>query len=125
MDRKCTHVYLIRIQLANGKCRWDYGVPVKCSWKRPALRPLPVAETPMAARGSEVMEIKTCFQARKSQNWRYCTQVLFTTALMPHVTSMSTSSALQRKVTLRQDHTFPSTGTKIPLDSTRTADTAM
>lgn len=33
MDRKCTHVYLIRIQLAKGKCRWDYGVPVKCSWR--------------------------------------------------------------------------------------------
>lgn len=38
------HAYLTRIQLANGKCRWDYGAPLKCSWKRLALRPLLVAE---------------------------------------------------------------------------------
>lgn len=79
----------------------------------------------MAAEGSEVMEIKTFFKAQKKQGWRSHTQLLFTTALMPHATSMSMSSALQRKSSLRQDHTFPSTGTNIPLDSTTTADIKM
>lgn len=53
----------------------------------------------MAAEGSEVMEIKTFFEAGKSPDWRSHTQVLFTTTLIPH--AMSVSSALQIKAALR------------------------
>lgn len=39
----------------------------------------------MAAEGSEVMAIKALFKAGKSQEWSSPTQLLFPTALMPHL----------------------------------------
>lgn len=38
-----------------------------------------------AAEGSEVMAIKAFSKAGRSQDWRLPTQLLFTTALVPHV----------------------------------------
>lgn len=106
--------------LGNGA---ETTIPVKCSGKRPATLIPADGQDLMAAESSEAMEIGIFFKAGKSPDWRSSSQLPFTTALMPRATSVSVSSALQRKATLRQDHT--STGTNIPLDFTTTADIKM
>lgn len=108
IDGKCT-IYLIRIQLATGEWSWDYGVPVKCSWKRPALWSL------LMAKISRQLKVLKWWQSRHflKQEEAKTGDSLPSYSLQLHWChmSMSMSSALQRKAALRQDHTFPSTGT--------------
>ena len=95
---------LVRIPLVNGRCGRAAGVAVKCSWKRPAPRPPPLASASWERKLWKWWKSRHYFQTRwESQGWRYHTQLPHTAPIMTiHVLSVSTSFALQRKVTSRQ-----------------------